>query len=139
MIACGTLTIQSATTAIDDARRWARGHLEPAGASEDAIWAVEMALTEALANVIEHGYGGDESQAIELSLELHDDRVELLIVDFGKPFDPAAYRPPDLDAAQSGGYGVHLIAELMDEVERTQPDGRGTHLRLVKRRWREAK
>ena len=139
MIASDTLTIPSRTTAIDDARRWARSQLAAAGASEESIWAVEMALTEALANVMEHSYRGDESQRVELALELHEDRLELTIVDFGEPFDAGSYRPPDLDAAQAGGYGVHLIHELMDEVERTQPDGQGTNLRLVKRRWREAK
>jgi len=137
VIVSDTLTIASRTTAIDDARRWASGHLAPAGASADAIWAVELALTEALANVIEHGYGGDESKRIDLSLELHFDRLELEIVDFGEPFDPAGYLPPDLDAARAGGYGVHLIEQLMDEVDRTPVPDRGTRLRLVKRGWRE--
>jgi len=137
VISSDTLTIPSRTTAIDDARRWVSGHLEPAGASTAATWAVEMALTEALANVMAHGYGGDESRSIHLSLQLHADRLELEIVDFGEPFDEAAYTAPDLSEARAGGYGVHLIRELMDEVERTAtPDGE-TRLRLVKRGWKE--
>ena len=137
MIASDTLTIASRTAAIDDARTWLTAFLVPAGASVEAVWATEMALTEALANVITHAYGGDESQKIHLSLELHDDRCEIVIVDSGRPFDESAYEPPDFTEARAGGYGVHLIGELMDEVERTvTPDG-GTRLRLVKRRWKE--
>jgi anti-sigma regulatory factor (Ser/Thr protein kinase) len=137
VIASDTLTIASRTTAIDEARRWVAGHLAPAGASADLVWEVEMALTEALANVITHGYRGDDSQLIHLSLQLHADHLEIEIVDFAEPFDDSAYTPPDLTDARSGGYGVHLMRELMDEVERTAiPDG-GTRLRLVKRRWRE--
>ncbi len=137
MIASDMLTIASRTTAIDQARTWVGGHFVPAGASTDAVWAIEMALTEALANVITHGYAGDESQRIDLFLELHADRCEIEIVDFGEPFDESAYTAPDLTEARVGGYGVHLIEELMDEVERTAtPDG-GTRLRLVKRRWKE--
>lgn len=137
MIASDTLTIDSRTAAIDDVRTWVGGYLAPAGASPEAVWAIEMALTEALANVIAHAYDGDESKPIQLCLELHADRCEIEIVDFGAPFDEATYTPPDLTEAQTGGYGVHLIGELMDEVERTAiPDG-GTRLRLVKRRWKE--
>jgi serine/threonine-protein kinase RsbW len=138
VIASGALTIPSRTTAIDEARRWVTAHLAPAGADPESIWALEMALTEALANVIEHSYGGDESQRIDLLLEVHDDRVELVIRDFGEPFDERAYRPPDLDAAPAGGYGVHLVNELMDDVERLEHEGRGTRLRLVKRDWKGA-
>ena len=137
MIASDTLTIASRTTAVDGARRWVTGHLAPAGASADVVWEVETALTEALANVIMHGYRGDDSQLIHLSMQLHADRLEIEIVDFGEPFDEGAYTTPDLTEARSGGYGVHLMRELMDEVERTAtPDG-GTRLRLVKRGWRE--
>ena len=137
MIASGTLTIASRTTAIDQARTWVSGHLVPAGASADAVWAIEMALTEALANVITHAYAGDGSHDIHLSLELHADRCEIEIVDFGEPFDEATYAAPDFTEARAGGYGVHLIGELMDEVERTAIPAGGTRLRLVKRRWKE--
>ncbi len=127
-----TLTIASRLTAIEDARRWAAGHLRAAGRSDDDVWAVELALTEAISNVMRHAYAGDETREIGLSLRLEGDRLELEIAHDGIPFDPAGYRPPDLDAAQTGGYGLHLIDELVDEF-----DNEGTRLRLVKCRWKE--
>lgn len=136
MIVSSTLTIPSRAGAVDDARRWVAGHLEPAGATADAIWEIQLALTEALANVIKHAYAGDESQRIELALRADDDRVEIEIADSGAPFDAASYIPPDLEAASTGGYGVHLIDELMDEVDRQPAGDRGTRLRLVKHGWR---
>lgn len=137
MISSGTLTIPSRTSAIDDARRWAAAHLASAGASANVVWEVEMALTEALANVIVHGYAGDESGTIALALSLEEGGLELEIVDHGEPFDESGYAPPDLADVRAGGYGLHLIEELVDEVDRVaMPDG-GTRLRLVKRRWRE--
>lgn len=137
MIVSDTMTITSRVTAIDDVRVWIDGHIVPAGASGDAVWAIQMALTEALANVIAHGYGGDESQTIHLALEVHEDRVEIAIVDAAEPFDEATFKTPDPSEPRAGGYGLQLIGELMDEVERTvTPDG-GTRLRLVKRRWKE--
>lgn len=137
MIVSDSLTIPSRITAIDEARRWATAHL--AGASRDAVWAIEMVLTEALSNVMRHAYAGDEEQLVELTLEVCDEQVVLEIVDLGEPFDPRRYTPPDLDASPTGGYGVHLIGELMDEVDRAPAGDRGTRLRLVKRGWRDPK
>jgi serine/threonine-protein kinase RsbW len=138
VIASDSLTIPSRLTAIDDARRWVTGHIAPAGASVETVWEVELALTEALSNIMRHAYGGDESQRIELGLELDERRLELRIVDFGKPFALDAYQEPDLEASPTGGYGVQMIGELMDEVERTDGSIEGTCLRLVKYQWKEA-
>ena len=129
--------MSSTTPAIDDARVWASAHLRADGASADTIWEVELALTEALSNVIRHAYGGIETGKIEVELHLDSERIELAILYSGEPFDPAAYSPPDLDAFGAGGYGLHLIAELMDEVEQASGAGHGTRLRLVKHRRRE--
>jgi anti-sigma regulatory factor (Ser/Thr protein kinase) len=125
-----TLTIPSRVAAIDDARRWVSGHL--AGRDEEDVWKVELALTEALSNVIRHAYGGDETREVELALRLDGDRLELEIAHEGEPFDRAGYSPPDLDAVGTGGYGLFLIEELVDEV-----DFEGTRLRMVKCRWKE--
>lgn len=130
------LTIPSRTAAIDEVRKWVTRHLQSAGASADAIWEIELAVTEALANVMEHAYRGDETQVVELRLQIDDDRIEIEIGDTGDPFDPQAYSPPDLDASPTGGYGVHLIGGLVDVVERRPNGDRGTRLRLIKRDWR---
>jgi anti-sigma regulatory factor (Ser/Thr protein kinase) len=125
-----SLTIQSRFAAIDDARRWVGGHLS--GRCDEDMWAVELVLTEALSNVIRHGYGGDETRAIELALTVDGDRLELVIDHAGEPFDPSGRPRPDLAVPREGGYGLHLIEELVDELHQE-----GTCLRLVKRRWKE--
>lgn len=131
-----TLTISSRTAAIEEARRWAAAHLRSEGASDDAVWALELVLTEALANVIRHAYRGDETKRVELFLHVDLD-LELELLHSGEPFDAETYTPPDLDAAPAGGYGLHLIDALMDEIEQTSTADRRTRLRLVKRRWKE--
>lgn len=132
-----SLAIASRTREIDDVRAWVTGHLRLRGASDDFVWEVELALTEALANVMRHAYRGAETERVELALRLDDERIELEIVHYGEPFDPAGYREPDFDAAPTGGYGLHLIGQLMDEVEQKETPGGGTRLRLVKNRWRD--
>lgn len=95
-----------------------------------------LALDEALANVIKHGYQGAADRPIEVQLRplTHPAGrrgIEVLVRDFGRQVDPATIRPRDLDEVRPGGLGVHLIKSLMDEAEYTRPDC-GMLLRMVK-------
>jgi len=51
----------------------------------------------------------------------------------GLPFDPAQVMPPDLRRPSEGGYGLYLIASLVDEVSFGEA-GSGRRLALVKRK-----
>jgi anti-sigma regulatory factor (Ser/Thr protein kinase) len=132
-----TLTIPSRVECIDDARRWVTGHVRTAGFGDDPIGEIELALTEALANVIEHGYGGSDDKKIELTVTEDDHALRIRVRDWGEAFDPAGYSPRDLDDPGEGGYGVFLIEQLMDDVTREAQPGGGTLLTLVKQRKAE--
>jgi anti-sigma regulatory factor (Ser/Thr protein kinase) len=134
MDAPDTLTIASRLECIDDARQWVTTRVRAAGFGDDPIGEIELALTEALANVIEHGYAGDATQSIVLAVVLDDDSLHVRVRDWGRGFEAAEYQPRDLDDPGEGGYGVYLMEQLMDDVTREpQPDG-GTLLTLIKRR-----
>lgn len=95
-------------------------------------FAIETALREALANAIRHGCNLDPSKMVQCCVTC-DESGELLIVvrDPGAGFDVAAV--PDPTSAEnklkSGGRGVFLINELMDEVR--YADG-GREIRMRK-------
>ncbi|MCW2967026.1 MAG: putative anti-sigma regulatory factor, serine/threonine protein kinase [Solirubrobacteraceae bacterium] len=128
------ITIPSRLDCIDDARRWVTERVRAAGVDGDPVGEIELALTEALANVIEHGYGGASTNEIVVSVETDEQRLVVRIRDWGRPFEAETYAGRDLDDPGEGGYGVYLIRELMDDVTREpQPDG-GTLLTLIKRR-----
>jgi serine/threonine-protein kinase RsbW len=118
-------------TAIDEARRWAGGHARGAGIDDAAIADLEVAMTEALSNVVRHSYEGLHGEEVELTLEIDAARLALGIHDRGRPFEPDGYRPPDLDEPGEGGYGVFLIEELMDEVSRRPLGDGGSLVELV--------
>jgi serine/threonine-protein kinase RsbW len=87
--------------------------------SED-VFAVQLALHEAVANAIRHGCGGDVSNHVGCSVSF-DESGEVVIVvrDSGPGFDPSAIADP-LDAAnifKPSGRGIFLINELMDHVQ----------------------
>ncbi len=129
-----TFVLPTRLAAIDEARRWASGHAGRAGIDATTIGEIEVAMTEALSNVIRHSYDGRAGEPVQLAVEIDDDRFALEICDRGRAFDPERYRPPDLDAHGDGGYGVYLMEELMDDVIRSPLQDGGTRVTLVRHR-----
>lgn len=91
-----------------------------------------LAIDEALANVIRHGYGGEAERPIWISIAMLDDprRVfRVVIEDEGRQCDPESIAPRALDDIRPGGLGVHLIREVTDRCtfEHRTPSG----MRLV--------
>ena len=87
--------------------------------SEEATFAVRLAVEEAATNIIEHAYeGSGESLEVRCWVEGQDFVVELH--DWGKQFNPNDIAAPDTSARLSdrsaGGLGIHFMRQLMDEV-----------------------
>jgi anti-sigma regulatory factor (Ser/Thr protein kinase) len=78
---------------------------------EKSIAQVQLAVDEACSNVILYAYSGQKG-IIKLALELVGDDFIVTIIDRGKPFDPTAVPPPDLEAdlneRKIGGLGMEL-------------------------------
>ncbi len=74
---------------------------------------IHLALSEALANIREHGYNSDEG-SVSLDIRLETRGVEIFLRERGRTFDPAAVPPPALGQASEGGFGLYLIRQTMD-------------------------
>jgi anti-sigma regulatory factor (Ser/Thr protein kinase) len=94
---------------------------------------IEMALRESLANAIRHGCKLDASKQVQCCVTLEESGEVLIVVrDPGEGFDVTATPDPKSTdrLMRSGGRGVFLINELMDEVRYS--DG-GREVRMSKR------
>jgi serine/threonine-protein kinase RsbW len=101
------------------------------GCAEGKEFEIELALREALANAIEHGSGHDPTKQIECCVACDKQRGMLIIVrDPGPGFDPASIASPVLgvNLFSTGGRGIYLINQLMDEV-RFEKGGTEIHMR----------
>lgn len=109
------------------------------GFGEEECRSIVLAVDEALTNVIRHAYGNRPDQAIEVicrrigAKPSGADRagIEFVLVDHGRPADPAELRGRPLGDVRPGGLGTHLIAEIMDDV-RYEPLPDRNQMRLVK-------
>lgn len=110
---------------------------EVAGFAEPQVSQIALAVDEALANVIRHGYDNQPGQPIDVTIEgvMHDDgrALQITVRDRGKHVDPGSIAPRDLDDVRPGGLGTHIIRSVMDEVEYSLRQPTGMILRMLKR------
>jgi len=92
---------------------------------------MKLAIDEACANVITHGYAGMNPGSIMLELDLRPTRVIMTLTDFGHPFEPYEPEKPDLSGELAGGFGLYLIYRVMDAVD-YQTTEEGNRLILTK-------
>jgi serine/threonine-protein kinase RsbW len=128
------ITIKSNIETVAHARHWAAHHAETADFDKNAVFAIELAVGEAVTNIIRHAYQNQPGHKIHLSLTIDEEKFSLCIRDFGRKFDPANHPPPNLDTPREGGYGIYLMKEVMDEVTYNTSPAQGTRLNLVKYR-----
>jgi serine/threonine-protein kinase RsbW len=101
---------------------------------------LQIAVDEAVTNIIEHGYAGQPrgKGEIAIRLDVTPERFRIEIADDGASFDPNALS--DLDIASHvaqgnhGGLGVFLMRKIMDVVDYRFEHGVRNRLVLVKNR-----
>jgi serine/threonine-protein kinase RsbW len=110
-------------------RHVARCALVELGATDDTVADVELALTEACANVVKHSMADDE---YDVHFELDGRECRIRVVDTGHGFDSDSL---DIDGAEPSaeqGRGIGLMHALMDGVHFESQPRQGTIVHLVK-------
>ena len=110
------------------ARHICREALRELGVEADCVGDIEVALTEACTNVLEHSEAGDEYE-VQVQLAEHD--CVIRVVDQGRGFDSDApiARPDDV---AEGGRGITLMHALVDQVKFESRPEEGTVVHLEK-------
>ncbi len=81
---------------------------------------LNLALEEWVANTINYAYPEGVSGEVELTAQVVDGVLTLVIKDQGKPFDPTQHAEIDVEAELEdrpiGGLGIHLVKAIMDSM-----------------------
>jgi len=100
--------------------------LERAEFPKEAIFAVRLALEEAVTNALRHGAAGLPNPRVTLSWRVEPTRVTIVVEDPGPGFNPDAV--PDPTAPDRihlpSGRGIMLMRAFMTRVEFTPPGNR---------------
>ena len=93
---------------------------EETGIDMHIVMQLNLAIEEAVVNVMNYAYPQGTSGNIEISVAYSDGALVFTISDEGKPFDPTKVSDPDTSLSAEdrpiGGLGIHLVRQLMDEV-----------------------
>jgi serine/threonine-protein kinase RsbW len=127
------MTLPSDPMRLREARRWIARLAAEAGFPPPLGHDLTVAFSEICANVHRHAYRGRRDGRVDLRVAVEADRVVVTVDHQGERFDPNGYVPPDLERPSQSGYGVYLIAQLVDDVSFEETD-RGGRVVLVKRR-----
>lgn len=119
-------SISSKIEAIDEAVQKATAFAGEAGFADDALFGIDMAVREALANAVKHGNKLDETKLVEITLSTAETGMEIAIRDFGEGFDvsevPDPTNPENL--LKASGRGILFMHNFVDTVEwETHPEG----------------
>lgn len=110
-------------------RHLARYALEEMGVTRTISYDVQLALSEACANVLDHAGDGD---SYEVSITIGADRCELRITDTGRGFDHVSIGDDRAGPEDVRGRGLALMRALMDGVDFTSEPEQGTLVTLTK-------
>ena len=96
---------------------------------------INLALEEAISNVIFYAFDDEKEHDIKIVLSLENKTLTIKIIDDGKPFDPTARQQPDISLPAEdrpiGGLGIFLIKKMMNNVTYTRHNNLNT-LTLLK-------
>lgn len=77
---------------------------------------LNLALTEALVNAIEHGNTSDPNQTVHVAIRILPHQLCIKVYDHGQGFDLDSITPPNLEHPGERGRGIFLIKSIMDSV-----------------------
>ncbi len=106
-----------------------------AGADDDALFSIRLAVEEVFTNILDYGYRGGTGP-ITVHIDTQPERVRITLADVAPLFDPATVAEPAVDTAWDeravGGWGWHFVRQVMDKVEWAPRAEGGNLFTLVK-------
>ena len=110
------ITIEAEINRIPDVSARLEEAMQAGGFRDEDILDTQLAVEEAITNVIMHGYK-QKGGVIRIAGDVTDGTIEIRIEDSAPPFNPLSIPEPDLDADISerriGGLGIYLIRQVM--------------------------
>ncbi|HEX4054095.1 MAG TPA: ATP-binding protein [Tepidisphaeraceae bacterium] len=108
------------------------GDVERRGFHEQSLFAIRVALDEAMINAIKHGNRHHKKKKVHIEATITADEARIEIEDEGPGFHRSSVPDPTLpkNLEKCSGRGILLIEAYMDEVKWTHG---GRRLRMVKR------
>lgn len=116
-------------------RRTVADFAHSADMPDSAVEELEIAASEAVANIVRHAYSGcEKTMPVWVKCACGREGLTVEVIDRGRGFAaPPDGITPEVDLDREGGIGIILIKCLMDSVNYTSMPRQGTRIRMTKR------
>ena len=112
------------------------GIAEQAGLDMSVSMSLNLAMEEAVSNVILYAYPQGSKRQVQIDATVQDGTIKFVISDSGIPFDPTAKQDANIDLSVEdrpiGGLGIYMVKKLSDSVSYHREHNRN-HLTVFKR------
>ncbi|MBI5304051.1 MAG: ATP-binding protein [Chloroflexi bacterium] len=131
------MTIDSDVNRLGEVAEFVERAARACGLNDDQLYDVQMAIDEAVTNVIEHAYRAKPDGEIHIECAKRGGDFVVTIRDHGERFDPKQVAQPKTRAGLSerniGGLGLFFMKKLMNKVEFQFSEEQGNTLTMVKK------
>lgn len=98
------------------------------GLNKVEAYRVQLCVVEAVTNVVKHAYNCQPGHEVTITISINPDRISFRIRDTGKALKLMSRKPLEFDPADRAGLpergmGLHIIRQVMDEVDYHTVDG----------------
>ena len=129
---CTKITIPSMTEYVAVARLAISGIAGRIGFNIEEIEDIKIAISEACTNAIQHAYT-DTNQKIDITINAYTEKLEVVVQDYGKGFDPKNPVSNKHENDEIGlGLGLTFIKSLMNEHTVESQENKGTTVTMRK-------
>lgn len=116
----GAWALPAEPSAVGQLRRRAAAYAAAMGAGEEMIYAVRVAVSETVTNVVIHAYAGREPGPVSLRCHAEDERLVIVVADEGSGMSVRSDSP-------GIGHGLAMVGAVARSLEiAARPDGPGT-------------
>jgi serine phosphatase RsbU (regulator of sigma subunit)/anti-sigma regulatory factor (Ser/Thr protein kinase) len=128
-------SFSSSLGSLEAVRQFVGGTSVECGLGEAEVDALQIAVHEAVTNVVRHAHQNEPGRSFELRAERLSDGIQLSVVYEGPAFSPAIQLEPDLSDFPESGLGLFIIQQSVDTVEYFEDVMLSRNvIRMVKRR-----
>ena len=95
---------------------------------------IQLAVDEAVTNVIKHSYKEENiNNIIEIKLEFKEGRIIIHLYDNGSSVNKEKIKPRELENIKPGGLGTYFMNSIMDELKWSESKVWVNHFTMIKK------
>lgn len=98
------------------------------------VFHLTLVLDELVTNIISYGYADFDEHPIDVAINLDEEVITIRLEDDSEPFNILEAPEPELDTPLEererpiGGMGIHLVKNMVDNIEYTREDDKNVLL-----------